>query len=217
MCINPAPLRDYVALAKDIVTGLSAVTAATVAVIGLKTWARQLRGKTEYDLARRLLTQIYRVRQRIQALRHPFVSSGETIQALQGVGADIEEFDPLDTGDQARAQRAVYQRRWERLQEPLAELRVEAIEAKVLWGDVVDKRLQPLYDCVSDLFAAINSYLRRLDSTDRAQRSSRDLERLKEVNDILYDSGDGDAYTDRLDSVVDGLVDLVGHTSSCSF
>lgn len=47
---------EWVQILKDSLTAVAAVTGATVAVIGLKTWKRQLRGNAEYDVARRLFS-----------------------------------------------------------------------------------------------------------------------------------------------------------------
>jgi hypothetical protein len=41
----------YASIAKDVITAGAAITAAVVAVKGLRAWKKQLRGKTDYELA----------------------------------------------------------------------------------------------------------------------------------------------------------------------
>ncbi|OQY20711.1 MAG: hypothetical protein B6I35_10155, partial [Anaerolineaceae bacterium 4572_32.2] len=82
-------LQEYITLAKDVVTILAALVAATVAIMGLRTWRKQLRGKTEYELARRLLRSVYRVRDAIRIVRNPFISSAETVQSMREAESEI--------------------------------------------------------------------------------------------------------------------------------
>lgn len=67
----------YASIAKDVITASAAVTAAVVAVKGLRAWKKQLRGKTDYELARRCLKAVYRVRDGIRMVRNPLQSSEE--------------------------------------------------------------------------------------------------------------------------------------------
>jgi hypothetical protein len=62
---------------KDVATAGAAIVAAVVAVLGLRAWRRQLRGQTQYELARRLLRAVYRVRDEIQGVRNPVIMASE--------------------------------------------------------------------------------------------------------------------------------------------
>lgn len=54
------------------VIAVSALLGAFVAGLGLKTWRNELHGRTEYDLAKRILTNVYLVRNEIQQIRNIF-------------------------------------------------------------------------------------------------------------------------------------------------
>ena len=58
---NLQNFQVIISIVKDIVTALSALTAAIITVIGLSTWKKQLKIKTEYDLAQRLLKSVYKI------------------------------------------------------------------------------------------------------------------------------------------------------------
>ncbi|WP_139195506.1 hypothetical protein [Halomonas daqiaonensis] len=70
-------IPEIISTVKDILLGAAAVTTATVAVVGLKNWSRELRGKTEFEAARNLMKTTYRVRDELLYSRSPFVGAGE--------------------------------------------------------------------------------------------------------------------------------------------
>ncbi len=49
-------IQTFATLIKDIITSISvSLAAAIIAFLGLQAWKKQLRGKTEYELAQKLL------------------------------------------------------------------------------------------------------------------------------------------------------------------
>lgn len=160
-----------------------AVTGVIVAILGLRTWRRQLRGRTEYELARRLLRAVYTVRDELAYVRGPFVSAGEIAAAVEEAGLDADE---LEFGD-ARAIDAVRARRWKGLAKAMSNLQLEALEAEVLWGDAVVEQVGLLRQCVHQLQGAVNEYAefaRRPAPNDRAER-----ERQVEIRRVIHGSG----------------------------
>lgn len=64
-------------VAKDLILSTAAITGAYVAVSALGAWKEQLKGKTDYDLSRRILITIFKCRDAIEVLRHPIMSGNE--------------------------------------------------------------------------------------------------------------------------------------------
>lgn len=182
---------ETVSLIKDIVTALAAGTGAVVAVMGLSTWKAQLRGRTEYELARRILRATYRVRDHLQAVRNPVMSAGEISTALEEAGVEREPgpTNPPET-DQA-----VYNRRWNRVTEALSELQVEEREAEVLWGSAFDGVFNDLRECVSDLWYVVWRHIG--DVSDRPGVRV-DAEERQEIDDVLYRTKKDDDFTKKL-------------------
>lgn len=77
-----------VAVIRDVVVMSAEAGGAVIAGLGLKTWRRQLRGHTEYDLVRRLLRAAYSVRDQVASVRSPFIWEGEMKAALSEAGMD---------------------------------------------------------------------------------------------------------------------------------
>ena len=88
MDTNLKYFQIWVSLIKDIVTGLAAVVAAVIAIMGLRTWKKQLKGKTEYELSQRFLRATYKVRDAFSWVRNPIQSPSEISQAM--IEANIE-------------------------------------------------------------------------------------------------------------------------------
>ena len=142
-------IQSWVTLIKDIITGLAALTAAIIAVIGLQTWKKQLKGKTEYELAQRLLRSTYKVREAMTSLRNP-LPIGTEIQMAMNAG--MEEGKQIDNPKvYASAAETAYYRRWQSIQEALGELEAVSLEAEAIWGEVVKKNLNPLKQCNTTL------------------------------------------------------------------
>jgi hypothetical protein len=173
--------QEFLPIAKDVasvLSGLSAVVALVgvfVAWRGLKSWRRQLTGRTEYELARRLCRAVYQVRDEIRAVRNPVVFPGEAMLARQEAG--IEGGTPLIVGEDIVA---VYDSRWRQLVMATSNLEVESLEAEVLWGKDVIARLKPLKDCVAKLRTNLNRYIDAiLDS--HTSRLKSEIEEIKEI------------------------------------
>jgi hypothetical protein len=189
--LNIQELQAYVTLIKDIITALAALTAGIIAVLGLQTWKKQLKGKTEYELARRLLGAVYKLREAIRFVRTPFMSVGEISQALEEANIKLDQPDPNSGAIQ---ERAVYQKRWEKIQQALEELDLEAFEAEVVWGYQVAEKLKPLQNCIRTLFASIQTHLRQLQPTYRDSFDVKVIEKIDQVICITSEDPSNDPF-----------------------
>jgi hypothetical protein len=178
---------------KDLATGGAAVTAAIIAVKGLKTWKRQLLGNTNYDLARRFLRATYKLREAIRYVRMPFMSAAEIIEARKAVGLSVD----TDTLGGKENERVTYQIRWRKLSDALVEFNAELLESEALWGKNIRARSELLLKCVGELNGAINEWLRSRTHLNEA----RDIE----VVAIIYDAGESNSYSDRLGSAIEAI------------
>jgi len=188
---------------RNLVLTATGVVAAIVAVLGLKTWRRQLKGHTEYELARRFLRAAYRVRDEIAYVRHMIVSSTEIGAALEDTEVDSAD---LDIGSE-KAVVAVRSRRWKHLQDALSSLDVERIEAEVLWGPAPLNALKPLQDRVSELRRAAMELADRAD--EGPPREKDEKQRYVQLRRIVNGSGSSqDAFAN---SVGEAIAELEGY------
>lgn len=133
-------------IAKDLATLAIAVVGVGVAVRGLGTWGRQLRGGAEYDLARRLLKLTYELREEMNRCRRPFMLAQE-MPPLPDEGFRVD--DEMMTRHRRWA--AGYDARWSRVVQARIALEGALLEAEVLWGEEVRSRCQDFIDVVRQL------------------------------------------------------------------
>lgn len=157
---------------------------AVIAIVGLQTWKKQLRGKTEYELARRLLRAVYKTRDAIKLVRNPFASASEIAASVNEAGIDL---DPQEPDYFNKSQGYLYERRWKKIQEAVAELDVEAFEAEVIWDKDVRDVLIPLRQQVGELHSCVELYLRNL---NKSSRQLPNTEMLEKIDKTIYDFHD---------------------------
>ena len=198
-------LRDIITLLKDLVTIFAAGTAAFIAIRGYDIWKKQLRGKTEYELARRLLHSVYRVREAIRLVRKPVHSMAETRLAMQEAELEMELSDLLDPQHYAMRQDAVYAQRWRRFEETFRGLEVDVFEAEVLWGQDIVAALEPLRQYTTTLGASIGLYLHNL-SDENMQQSEAQAD---EARRIIYSRDQDDEFGEGIQKAVETVENVL--------
>lgn len=185
--MNIECLAQYMPVAKDIVLTITAVIASFVAIMGLNTWNRQLKGQVEYELTRRLLKSAFKIREALKVVRNPVMFGYEQSMPEK---AEAEKM----TNDQIRHYGTVraYQARWDKVNEARAELQTDILEAEVIWGHVIQKKFRKLFELQGELFSVVQTYLVATDPSK--PQSSRDSyhELIKTKRDIMYDISSDD-------------------------
>lgn len=147
-------LAQYTSIAKDTVLTLAAVVGAYVALRGLSTWNRQLRGGVEYDLTRRLLKCTYRLREAIKGVRNPVMWPNE-MQTPAETEASKMSREKLRHYGIATA----YQKRWDKVAEARTDLQTEMLEAEAIWGRTVYEKFDPVFKLQQELFSSVHAYV----------------------------------------------------------
>jgi hypothetical protein len=198
-------LSLYLQPIKDIATIITISIGAYVAMSGLRAWKRQLKGTTEYDLARRILKAVYQLRLAIAKVRSPLITAGEMGAAYSAMEEKPEDDDPRKD---AKISAATYDRRWKEVSEAFAQIELEAIEGEVVWGSEAFSMIMDLRRSVNSLSNAIDMHLRHLFSAGRFL--TPDL--VNAFQEILYSKSDepeNDKYfvelNDRV-SKIEGLL-----------
>jgi len=194
----PIPsLAECVAITRDVVLTLAALVAAYVGIKGLGTWQRQLRGNTEYALAKSVLTAVYELRGAIAAVRHPFMqySSEPDLPADK-----LRELDTRQKQWHALAQ--AYQKRWEPVAAAKAKFDSHLLEVEAVWGRDLLTKTEPLSRLVAELLWAIQDQLEAqnpsagYEETDRAE--------IRKRREIMFERGPkhNDEYKKRLEQAI---------------
>jgi len=173
----------------DAITAISAIIIAVLAIYGIREWKRQIKGKTNYEIARRYLRAALKFRNEIQYVRNPFIPVNEMQIALKEHGFKSEEYT-----DTVKTNMAVYSRRWKKVQEAWSDLEVELLDAEVSWGlDAVDAS-KDLILLAKELFAALQMYI--------------DGNRKKIKDELIYNQGtpgEPDDFSKRVMEAIDKI------------
>jgi hypothetical protein len=188
----PLPFEHFISVGKDVLVAAAAVVGAIVAIRGLNTWNRQLKGSAEYDLARRILKVCYRFRDAIRSVRHPVMWGAEM------PNPSVEEAKRmLPEETYYYGQSRAYQARWQRVSDVRTDLQAELLEAEVLWGGELNKLFEVLFKLEHELFVAVQNCLSLCNpKVSEAMKTAIEKRQLN-ARDIMYDSLEegGDQFT----------------------
>lgn len=172
------------------ITALAAAWGLVVAIIGLNAWKKQLKGKTDYELARRYLKALYKMRNAFSHVRNPWVPIGESMAALKEKG-----YTEADHSDNRKVNAAIYSRRWEKMMEASSDLDIESLEAEVSWGNEATGLLDEIYGLRGKLLSHIN-------------RLIEGQEEIRPDREILYEV-EGDKFSLEVKGAIKKIVDYL--------
>lgn len=174
MCLTTPEL---IATTKDIILALAAIVMATVAVKGLNTWNRQLRGTAYFDVARGLTKATHKVREKLQACRSPLLLAQEfPPEYYDAEGNRSPE-------QEAKGYAFVYSNRWSPVWEAMQEFDVSVLEAEALWGKPIREATDSLRKVVREVNVAIDALI--ADAASGGEDFSSDREFGKKIRGIV--------------------------------
>ena len=200
--ISLSCIAEYVTVAKDIALTIAGCIGAYVAVKGLNTWNRQLKGGVEYELTRRLLRQIYRLREAIKGVRNPVMWPNEMPSPA-----------PEEAKNMSREQirfygmSNAYQKRWDKVTEVRADLQTELLEAEALWGPAIHERFEQMFKLQHELWVAVHFYVTACNPDSHEGMRETMNKAMQKNRDILYEiSGETeDAFSNDIAMAVSSI------------
>lgn len=173
---------EFMSLAKDCILAVAAITGAVVAVKGLSTWKRQLRGQAEYELARRILVTLFKYRDVVNGVRHPAMWAYEmpSPSAEEAKGMSSEKIQFYGT---SRA----YQARWEKVSSVRSSLYADLLEGEAIWDGELKSLFKALFDLEHELFTSVRHYLALINpETDGPSKEAID-KIVRAKREVMYD------------------------------
>ena len=146
-------MQEYVLIVKDVVLAIAGVITAAVAVIGLQTWSRQLRGTANFEAASALARSTYKLRDQIWSCRSPVILKNEFPEWYSS------KLDELQASEKVKAYAHVFDVRWKPVYEALQEFDAQTLESEALWGTEIRNRTDILRQTLQRLRAAIEAYI----------------------------------------------------------
>ena len=193
-------LEKWLPLIRDMILIGAAIIAGYVGLKGLGTWRRQLKGNTEYKLAKQLLGSVYELREAIVSVRNPFM------QYSQEPAMPEEKLKELSQREREwHAMSQAYQKRWEPVPKAKLALDTTLLEAEVVWGRTVVEKVAPLNGLIHELIWAIQDHLEAMNPNVHHERLGS--EEIKKRREIMYARGSAekDAYKKRLEAIITAI------------
>lgn len=191
MCFENLTLTNI----KDVVTIITLSIGAYVALQGLHTWRRQLKGSQNYNLAKSMLINLYKYRESLNQFRHPIIW-----------GNEYPKFSPEESMKMSPEEKYyqekthAYEKRWSNINQIKPVLLENLIETQVLWGQDLQTHFQQLFKLEFQLRTAVINYLEIIkpySEKGNIEKSDKDL-----IRDTLSES---DPFRVKINEVIDGI------------
>ena len=149
-------IPEYINLVKDVILAFTAIVATIIAYYGLATWRKELKGKSEYAIAKQVLKSVYRVREAFIISRSPNIS-----------------YSKQDNNENPYHINTVIKH----LEETFAALEEQILIAQVEWGTEYQDKINTLRDCKQVLCINHRIFEESMKGSDKMQIAN-DVNRL---------------------------------------
>ena len=174
---------EFVRIAKDIVLSAAAITGAVIAIKGLGAWRRQIKGQTEYDLARRILVSLFMYRDAIDRVRHPMMLSAEMPYPPEEKAKHMTDPQIMHHG-----RSHAYFARLGKVTNARKTLYADLLEAEALWSNELNSKFKTLYDLERELVTKIRHHLLLADPA-KSEKHKKSISKIdNQARDIMYEN-----------------------------
>ncbi|MCF7486708.1 hypothetical protein [Vibrio sp. A2-1] len=184
------------AITKDVFSIIGTIGALSIGFVGLFTWKRQLRGTSEYEVAKRAILKTYQLQEAIQLVRNPMLHLNK---------------EEVEAGNQLQEEQRIYSERLNSLSEAWSELQVTRLEAKAIWSIDAHSSFDEIQKCVSKIKADIwlHFWLKGAYAGPGATVDNSP-ERVAKNNETVYYVSDEDPFSVQLLSAVKQVEEFFG-------
>lgn len=162
---------ETVSAVSDAILALAGVVTAGVAIYGVKSWARELRGRATFDVARSLARATYKLRESIRQARSPLIRAHEFPEDYDRAA------NKRSAESEGRAYAHIFTKRLAPVWTAYEEFDAQTLEAEALWGSAIREKTDQLRALVRKLSAAAEAYIDNEASGEENFSSDRDFGR----------------------------------------
>ena len=189
-----------ITLIKDILVSVAAITTATLAIFGYSKWKKEIKGKSEYSLAKDILSSVYKVKRGFSIVRNPMIMAYEYPEGI------LDDYGMVPREQDYEATAHVYEKRWEKFSDFFKELEEKVLDGSVEWGMDFEELIKPMRECRAELKVCIMNFLERKKNPLERELSNR--EKKNEEKSVLYEIGKeskNDLFTPQINDAVSGF------------
>ncbi len=189
--------KEVFSVIGTVVSAIGVGLAGWIGFSGLATWRRQNKGTSDHDLSRRLLIDLYRLRDGIGHVRNPVMLGSEGGVEEQGQKLNFRQ-------SYYRNKVRAYEKRFSLVDEVRAQLNTSLLESEAVWDGEVKSRFTSIFKLQHELMINVRSYLISINPDEREDSVQAYAEILANSRDVLYESpleGD-DIFKSELDTAL---------------
>jgi hypothetical protein len=194
LCISISEI-DW-SLTKDIFSIIGTIGALTIGTLGLSTWRRQLRGTSEYELAKKTIFKAYEIQQALQTVRNPMLQLSK---------------EEIDAGRRLDEEQRIYNDRMNHLYEKWAELQTIRLETKVVWSDDAHNCFNEIQQRIGEIRGAIwlHFWMKGAYAGPGAEVDNNP-ERVIENDKVVYFVSDEDVFSMKITESINEVEKFFG-------
>lgn len=156
--------KDAFSILGTIISAVGVVLAARIGFLGLATWRKQNRGTSDHELSRRVLIDLYRLRDRIRQIRNPAMLITENLYESDGSKkANFEQINFKYTAE-------FYQIQFSVIDEVRSRLETSILESEAVWGYELKRLVKPILNLQHEIFTKVISYLGSVNPNETEDR-----------------------------------------------
>ncbi|WP_439856213.1 hypothetical protein [Pseudomonas yamanorum] len=174
--------KDVFSVLGTIVTAVGVGLAAWVGFSGLATWRKQNKGTSDHELSRRLLIDLYRLRDHIKRIRNPAMLITENLREADG--SKKPNFDQILFKYTAE----FYQSQFSAIDKVRSGLETSILESEAVWGGELKQLVKPILTLQQEIFTKVVSYLGSINPSETEDRVRSHQNVLSHGRESLYES-----------------------------
>ena len=202
MDIQPS-LLGYISIAKDWLTLIIAGCGVWVAWQGLRTWRRQLKGTSQFDVSKRLMLKVYQIRRDIEYCRESYRSI--PVLTHYQDGKLIPEREQLRySSDREMKSRFKYTLK------TISEMDFLLFESEIILDKKLRELFQPIEEVCYVLRDSIEEYTEDYNQKNGRFRDDEERNRYRELLRVIFSKKNDDIQT-KVNSTVAEFEKLIEH------
>jgi len=185
---------------RDILMALSGISVAFIAWYGLKSWKKELKGKTQFKLIRDILKILSQIEREFYSARYPLISFSEANN--QSKEEDTGRVIQLRAITRLQKEWSLRKTCTSNINNKLLELQELTGEAEILISEehsiLISDTITELWKCYADLTTALDAYFETRVDEIKSDDTYQDQQWLNELRQIIYQR-DGDDLSLKID------------------
>lgn len=183
---------------KEVISSLSNIILIVLGIIGLTTWKRQLKGSHQYEIARKLMFNAYKVEQSIKNCRNPMMYLSK---------------EEVDNGNHLKEKEKIYNERYAKLNDDLIALNSFSLEAKVIFGKKIEDLVSELNKIISELRSELWLYFWLQGYYAGPETTiDRNPERTRKNQEIIFYISDDDNFSLKVKEKISAIEQFLYQT-----